>query len=170
MQAQMYHARISPVIVSFRSVSSRVIKTPSIKFISITECCARNLECLRVSINPIAYKIASGASTDSNPSGKAWHKSQATGTVLLSSNISLERSGRERWNPSRNRTKFSLKWPSALVHNVNWIRSRRSMSSYQRKNSPLEAVSLEVIIFPTFLVTTSEMKGDIPVNAGRWTR
>ena len=47
-------------------------KTPSIKLLSITVCCARRLEFLSTSINRIPQKFALGSGPTSNSSREAW--------------------------------------------------------------------------------------------------
>ena len=72
MHLQRCRIRRGQGLVSYRPKNIRVRKTPSIKVLSITELCARSLECIRASINCIAQKIALGADPTRNPSRKAW--------------------------------------------------------------------------------------------------
>ena len=71
MHIQSCQARRRQVLVSYRTTSKRIIKTPIIKFLIITLCCARSLEFLRAIINRKDQKIALGGSPTSIPSRKA---------------------------------------------------------------------------------------------------
>ena len=74
-----------------QTVSSRLIKSPSVVMPRVTVYCERRLECLSTSVDSTALIISLEKVPNRNPSRKAWEGPWVTGPLMSSSNINLKK-------------------------------------------------------------------------------
>ena len=135
----------------------------------VTEYCAIRQKFLNASRNCIAHKISLVKVPTRHPSKMDWEGPWVKGPMLSSIIIKLKRIVKWCWNISRNRTIFSLEYPSTRVHAVNSRRSIISAPRHPRNVVTVAAIARSEILIPPSLVTSSETKEDSMLNVSRWT-
>ena len=155
--------------MSYWPASSMATRPPGIVVPSITEYCARSQESMSASGNCIALIIALEKVPTSHPSGMSRKGPLVTGPLLSSSIKNMMRSGKDIWNISRNRTRYSLAWLIAWVCAVNSRRAIISTLRHTRNIITLEVIDIEVILISPSIVTVSDTKEYSLMNVSIWT-